>query len=193
MTLAQPLDKLGAVNLMLAGAGETGVNTLVNDEINDTDVAQLTLDNETVKIFGKGWDFNTVTKTLSPDANGNIAVTTNYLSVDGAGCDEGKRYSVRSNLLYNLTDDTNVFTSEVTVRIIQNVEFEDAPIHLRYFIAHRAARVYQMKQNGDPDADAILAKEEAESWEDVKKNDANTRDLTWNSISLDRQPSIFYQ
>ena len=184
MALAQPLNRLGAVNLMLAGSTETGVSTLVADGINDTDVAQLTLDTETVQVFGRGWDFNTVVKTLSPDDNGNISVTANYLSLDGANCDRRRRFTVRSNLLYDLDDDTDVFDSSVDVRIIQNLEFTDAPIYIRYFIAHRAARIYQMQQNRDTEADAILAKREAESWEDLKKHDANVRDLTWSSIDI---------
>jgi hypothetical protein len=190
MALAKTLDKLGAVNIMLAGASETGVNTLVDDGINDTDVAQLVLDHETIKVFGKGWNFNTITKTLTPDSNGNIAVSTNYLRVDGEGDDYGRLFTVRSNLLYDITNDTNIFDKGVTVCVTQNIEFEDAPIHIRYYIAHRAARIYQMKANGDLEADAILAKEEADAWEEVKKNDSKTRDATWINRSRDPQRLI---
>ena len=190
MTLATPLDKLGAVNIMLAGASETGVNTLADDGINDTDVAQQVLNHEILKVFAKGWDFNSVTKTLSPDSSGNIVVTTNYLRIDGENRDYGRRLTVRSNLLFDLDNDTNVFDGDVDVCVTQNLEFEDAPLHIRYFIAHRAARIYQMKANGDLEADAILQKEEVEAWEEAKKNDSKTRDVTWNSISRDPQASI---
>lgn len=194
MTLAQPLDRLGAVNLILAGATEQGVNTLVDDGVNDTDVAQLTLDQETVKVFAKGWDFNTVIKTMSPDTNGNIAITDNYLRIDGENLSPnynlGRRLSVRGNKLYDLTDDTDVFTTDMAIKVTQNLEFTDAPLHIRYYIAHRAARIYQMKSIGDPEADEILAKEEMDAWEEAKKNDVKTRDASWIHDSRDPQRSI---
>ena len=187
MALATPIDKLAAVNIMLAGASEQGVNTLVDDGVNDTAVAQLTLNDEIIKVFAKGWDFNTITKTLTPDTSKHIAVTDNYLRIDGEGVDSGKRLTVRSNLLYDLDNATDEFEKEVVLLVTQNLEFLDAPIHIRYYIAHRAARIYQMKANGDVEADAILAKEEADAWEEVKKNDGKTRDATWVNNSRDPQ------
>lgn len=193
MTLSTPLDKLGAVNIMLAGASEQSVNTLVDDGINDSDVAQDILNHEINKVFGKGWDFNTITKILSPDVNGNIAITVNYLRIDGENRDYGRRLTVRSNLLYDLDDDTDVFERDVEVRITQNLEFLDAPMHIRYYIAHRSARIYQMKANQDLEADVILRKEEADAWEEAKKNDAKTRDKTWNTISRDPQRLVAFR
>lgn len=190
MTLATPLDKLGAVNIMLTAASETKVNTLVDDGVNDTDEAQAVLDHAILQVFGKGWDFNTITKTLSPDSSGNIAVSPNYLRIDGENNDYGRRLTVRSNLLYDLDNDTNVFDKGVDVRITQNIEFEDAPIHIRYFIARTAARIYQMKSNGDLEADAILAKEEDDAWQEAKKNDSKTRDHSWIRNSRDPQVSM---
>ena len=190
MTLAQPLDRLGAVNIMLAGASETGVNTLVDDGINDTDVAQLTLDHETLKVFGKGWNFNSITKTLTPDNDKHIAISTNYLRVDGENNDYRRHFTVRSNLLFDLDNDTNEFDDTVDLCVVQNLEFEDAPMHIRYYIAHRAARIYQMKANGDLEADAILAKEEQDAWEEVKKNDSKTRDRSWILDTRDPQRSL---
>lgn len=187
MTLATPIDMLEAVNIMLEGASEQGVNTLVDDGTNDSSVAQGILNRTIIKIFSKGWDFNTVTRTMSPNDSSNIIITTNYLRIDGAGSDYGRRFTVRDNLLFDLDDNTNVFEKDVELCITQNLEFTDAPLELRYFIAHSAARTYQMKANGDPEADAILAIEEAQAWEDVKKNDSKTRDATWISRSRDPQ------
>lgn len=187
MTLATHLDKLGAVNIMLAGASENGVNTLVDDGVNDTDIAQQILNDVIIKTFGKGWDFNTVTKTLSPDTALHIAVSEHYLRIDGSGVDYGRRLGVRSNKLYDLDNATDEFTKDVELCVTQNLEFEDSPIHVRYFIAHSAARIYQMKANGDTDADAILAKEESEAWEEIKKNDVKTRDHSWIHNSRDDQ------
>jgi len=113
MALAKTLDKLGAVNLMLSASGETKVSTLVDDGINDTDVAQQVLDEIIIEVLTDGWYFNTVKKTLSPDTTGRIAISDNYLRVEGGGNDYRRQLTVRDKYLYDLDNDTDQFTLPV--------------------------------------------------------------------------------
>ncbi len=179
MSLSQTLSKLSAVNLMLAAAGESKVSTLISDGVNDTEVAQQILDEAVIEVLTDGWDFNSVKKTLSPTSNGNIVVSENYLRVDGEDGNYRDRFSVRSNLLFNLDDDTDVFASDVIVVVTQNLEWNDIPSAVRYYIARYAARVYQNRVIGDPATDQILAQEELRAWERCKKHDSKAADRSW--------------
>lgn len=188
MTFAQRLDKLGAVNLMLAASGEQKVSTLVDDGVNDTDFAQQVIDEITIEVLSDGWDFNQVRKTLTPDTNGNISVSDNYLRIDGTDSDFRRRFTVRDNKLYDLDNDTNVFDKAVTLKVTQNLAFNNIPSSFAFFIARSAARVYQQQTKGDPQTDQILAQQELRAWERCKKDNAKTQDYNWthNSRSTTR-------
>lgn len=179
MALANKLDMLGAVNLMLAAAGEQKVNTLVDDGVNDTDFAQQILNEVIIETVADGWDFNIVKKTLSPDTSNKITVSKNYLRVDASGDDYGRRLAVRDGFLYDLDDDTDQFATDVEVKVTQNIDFEDFPSPLRFYIARAAARIYQMQTVGDPQIDQRLAEDELRAWERCKKDSAKTQDQSW--------------
>lgn len=180
MALANKLDMLGAVNLMLAAAGEQKVNTLVDDGVNDTDFAQQILNEVILETVADGWDFNVVKVTLYPDSNNKITVSKNYLRVDAAGEDWGRRLSVRDGFLYDLDNNTDQFTDvSVELKITQNIDFEDFPSALRFYIARAAARIYQMQTVGDPQVDRKLAEDELRAWERCKKDSSKTMDKNW--------------
>lgn len=179
MTLAQPLDKLGAVNLMLAGSGEQKVNTLVDDGINDTDLAQQILDETIIEVLSDGWTFNQVVKEFQFTTDGFIQISPNYLRVDGAKQDWGRQFTVRDKKLYDLDEDTNIFTENVCLLVTQNLAFEDIPSPFRFYIARAAARIYQAQSRGDVDQDQILRAEELRAWERCKRHDSKTGDHSW--------------
>lgn len=177
MTLAKRLDKLGAINLMLSAAGDEKVNTLVDDGINDTDVAQQILDETIIEVLALGWNFNRVRKTLYPDSNNKIAISTNYLRVDGTGYDYRRRLDVRGNFLYDLDEDQNTFTEDsVDVEVIQNLEFDDIPVPVQFYIARAAAVIYQAQTHADPDVDQVLRFQEQQAMEKARKYNSKTGD-----------------
>jgi len=179
MALAEGLTKLRAVNLMLAAAGEQQVSTLVDDGINDTDVAQRVLNDKIIEVLAKGWDFNTVTKTISPTTANQIVISSNYLRVDGEGQNYRDRFTVRGNVLYDLTNDTDQFEEDVELRVTQNIEWDDIPSPVRFYIARASAREYQNRTIADPAIDRILQTEELMAWEDAKKHDSKASDRHW--------------
>ena len=180
MALAQRLDKLGAVNLMLSAAGEQKVSTLVDDGINDTDVAQQVLDETIIEVLSMGWDCNRVVKTFLPDTTGKIAISPNYLRVDGYGNDYRRRLTVRGDHLYDLDNDTDQFTgTSVQLEIIQNLNFTDLPSPLRFYIARAAATIYQSQTKADPDMDSILRFQEQKAYEMIRKHNTKTADRSF--------------
>lgn len=180
MTLAKRIDKLGAVNLMLSASGDGKVNTLVDDGINDTDVAQQILDEVIIDVLSLGWDFNRVKKTLLPDDNDKIAISQNYLRVDGSGYDYRRRFGVRDNFLYDLDKDQDTFTEKsVDLEVIQNLSFDDIPVAVQMYIARAAATIYQAQTHADPDVDLILRFEEQRAWERARKYNSKTGDRSF--------------
>jgi len=180
MALASKLDLLGAVNLMLAASGEQKVSTLVDDGINDTDFAQQILNEKILEVVSDGWDYNTVKVTLYPDNNNKITISKNFLRVDGAGDDYRRRLSVRNGFLFDLDTNTDQFTeTSVVLKVTQNIDFEDFPSPLRFYIARASARTYQMQTVGDTQIDQVLAQEEMRAWERCKKDSSKTRDKNW--------------
>jgi hypothetical protein len=179
MALAKTLDKLGAVNLMLSASGETKVSTLVDDGINDTDVAQQVLDEIIIEVLSDGWYFNTVKKTLSPDTTGRIAISDNYLRVEGGGNDYRRQLTVRDKYLYDLDNDTDQFTLPVELRVITNLDFTNIPSAMRFYIARAAARVYQAQTKADPDTDQILFQQEIRAMERARKDNTKAGNKSW--------------
>ena len=164
---------------MLAAAGESKVSTLISDGENDTEVAQQILDEAIIEVLTDGWDFNTVKKTIGPTSQGNIIISDNYLRVDGTDSNYRDRFTVRSNKLYNLDDDTDVFDSDVIINVVQNINWDDIPSAVRYYITRYAARIYQNRVLGDPATDQILSQEELRAWERCKKHDSKSADRSW--------------
>ena len=166
------------------------VSTLVDDGINDSDFAQDVLDEKIVEILAMGWSFNTVVKELSFNTNGNIAISPNYLRVDGYGNDYRRLLTVRGNYLYDLDNDTDVFTSTVELLITQNLEWDDIPSPVQFFIARSAAVTYQALTKGDTQKDQILRDLEARAMEQAKKHNSKTGDRSW---IRDTSGSLYHQ
>ena len=180
MALAKRLDRLGAVNLLLAGAGEQYVSTLVDDGINDTDLAQQILDETTIEVLSAGWDFNKVKKTMIPDSTDRIAISTNYLRVEGTGDDYRRRLTVRGNYLYDLDNDTNLFTeTSVDLLVVQNLEFGDIPSPFQFYIARMAAVTYQAQTRADPDQDQILRVMADQAMQQARKYNSKSGNRSW--------------
>ena len=173
---------------MLAAAGEQPVSTLINNEINDTDAAQQVLNEVMIELLLDGWDFNNTRKTLTPDANKNIAVSPNYLRVDGRVDDFKRRLSVRSNKLYDLDNDTDEFDKEVVLKITQNIDFDDLPQAFAFFAARQAAAIYYEDNGGDSQIIQLLERRALRAWTRCKKDNAKTHDFNWihNSGSVTR-------
>lgn len=153
------LTKLQAVNRMLRGAGESPVSTIEDDGVNDVAMAVAILDEATTMCQMDGSrSFNTEDTELVPDSNGIIFINADTLAIDTR--DDSSQIDIAIKgippRLYNLTDNTYVFESNLQVKQTILVPFEELPTAYQFEITDYAARVYQMQTLGDTTQDAVL-------------------------------------
>ena len=165
------LTRLQAINQMLATIGEAPVDTLTEGGV-DIAIAEATLDNVSRETMNFGWVFNTYSTTYVPDSDGYITIPSNVLRLEGP---EGSRYVLRSDRLYDLEDDTNVFTSNITLTIVEMLEFDDMPEACKTYVTLKASRVFADRQLGDNQLAAYSRQEEQNAWADLRKEDLKTR------------------
>jgi hypothetical protein len=151
MVAITPKNETAAVNLILRNAGETPVNSLSGEVPLEASQARETLVEVSEDVQTKGWYFNTEVYSLTPDNNGHIIIPLNTLSVKGWGTSKGIPVVARGTKLYNLTPLATgpIFTGPMVVELILGLPFEELPATARRYIALRAARVFNMRENGD--------------------------------------------
>ena len=158
--------KLDAINIILASIGESPINTLTGSQSIDVDNAITMLDNVSREVQGKGWTFNTHSEmAVSPDANSNkIRYNPTWIKFEST---DGNTYVKRGDYLYNLTDETFTFTKNITLKIIEAVDFEDLIDCFKSYITTKAASRFQARFYGDGDLSNEILTEEAEALAEV--------------------------
>jgi hypothetical protein len=129
-----PATELDAVNEMLRSIGQSPVNSIVTNVPPDAVIALAALRAASRDIQEEGWHFNTETDVeLAFDVgDGHIDIPTNALKVDAV--DSSTNITVRGAELYDLDDNTLVFTKNVKCQIIYHFQFSDLPaVARRYF------------------------------------------------------------
>ncbi len=143
-------SELEAVNLILRNMGETSVNSLSNPPL-DASEALATLQEVSREVQKRGWYFNTEILSLSPDNNGHILLPANTIAVESAGVHRFTRVVMRGGKLYRLEPFNNgpVFDGPMHVKLTLGLDFNDLPPSASSYIAHRAARIMQVREVGD--------------------------------------------
>ena len=188
------LTRLCAVNQLLLYAGENIVSDLNGASGVDTSIAEFLIDQKTVDYSERGLANNVRVERVVPDSStGRIKIRTDATSVrmlsfveavteplKGKNC----RIVERGGYLYNLTDDTNVFSDnqDYDVEYVLEVAWEDMDTPIQKAIVMQAAREYQMLSQGDAGADQYIAQLEAKYT--AKAKGADVRDkgqsILWN-------------
>lgn len=133
-----PTSLLDAVNGMLQAIGETKVLELT-EELEEVVVAQDTIREVLVDVLAWGWTFNTEDSLLELEqGTGYIRVPANTLSVDPL--DPYIRVTQRGLALYDLENNTYVFTAPVKCRLVLSLDFDSLPQHARQYVYARAGR-----------------------------------------------------
>lgn len=153
------LKKLDAVNRMLQASGEQSVNTLMNDGVNDVDLAVDILNDSTREIQSKGMNFNSEEKAFYPDSDQRIVLADTILSMTPCGPDAGRRLVQRGKWLYDADNNRFTFPNEksVILRVTYELAFDDIPSDIQYWITDHAARAYQMQTQRNRELDQYLA------------------------------------
>lgn len=178
------LSKLEAVNRILRFAGEYPVSSLSSSGLNDTLVAERILDEATLHYQLPGLNFNTVTKTLTPDTEGKIYIPDDTIWVDSTGTDLDKNLVQKGRsptYLFDADENTEVFTDPVKVKIVSKTPFEEMPTADQFAVTDAAARTYQMTVVGDVNQDALINEQYMMSRIQARAADIRSRDWGFTS------------
>lgn len=182
MAVLSPMTDLEAVNRMLASIGQAPVNTLALTGIGDVAKAiqQLAETTRDVQTVGYSWNMDT-DYDLTPDAiTGYILFPAGALEVDPT--DGTRNVVVRRNPnnslmnLYDVDEQTFVFTEAVPMTIIWGYEFNDLPPAARSYIATAAARRFQAQTVSSPVLDRFNEEDELRAYMLLQRHERRVRD-----------------
>lgn len=145
-TFITPLTELDAVNVLLESIGESPINTLVGELIDDVSIAQQRLYETSRAVQTKGWEFNTeknfpLLRSLDAGSLNEIHVPPNCVKVQVV--DPAVDVVQRGTRLYDRKTWSYVFTKDVkAITMVVLLPFEDLPEYARHYITIRALRVF---------------------------------------------------
>lgn len=171
-----PLTELEAVNIILENDGEAPVNALDDSGFSESGKAQRVLREISRKVQAKGWAFNTdYERKFSPNVSDEIELPTDTLKIKPTYLSEELRLVERGRKLYDIENNTYVFSAPVYLNVVQMLDFTDLPATARDYITIRAARVYQARATGSSSQDGFTKDEEFEALSTFKSADRQAR------------------
>jgi hypothetical protein len=135
---------LEAVNLILRKSGSFPVASLDTDKSSLQSEAERCLDEEEKRIQTIGWWYNTRRDvTLTPDAStGHIALPDGVITIKPDTDDSWRNVTQVGDTLYDIDNNTDVFTSTLQVQYVLRYDFDCIPEPIALFIACRGALTY---------------------------------------------------
>lgn len=134
------MREIDALNVTLEALGESRIVD-INTSNPSAGLARSALERTRRGTLSTGWWFNTIFRDVTPTPNpGQIKVPWNQLSMYSR---DGFKYSERDGVLYDLVEQTKVFTDTVHLKVVIDIDFEDLPEHMAMWVAYdTAAQVY---------------------------------------------------
>jgi hypothetical protein len=169
------MTELEGVNITLQTIGEMTLTTATN--IADVYEAQTALDilTETRRsILTEGLNCNTDTDwELTADASGYIAIPSSMLRVESTT----DNYIMKDNKLYDKDNHTFIFVASSTHKVdaTWDLDFDNLPHTIAYYIAIKAARLAYQRLIGSTDVIRILMDDEQKAKEKMIEHDTDTR------------------
>jgi hypothetical protein len=180
-----PLTELEAVNEIISSVGEAPVSTLENATSVDVVNAVRMLRVVNRDIQSMGWTFNRADNvTLVPDRyEKQIPWDDTILYIQTY---DGSVLRNRGGVVFNVTDNTDVFDEPITVKVRYLVPFEELPEPFRNYITARTARIFQQRYLTDDSLEQGLAQAEAGAWALVMEyeHDMERNNLTMNQAIM---------
>lgn len=140
------MTKLTAVNQILEESGNGGFPILALDTNgrSETAKAERVLERENVLVQTDGWVFNTrYNVELIPDTvTGKITFSNSIISIDSDGVDSERNITQRGGYLYDLDNNTDVFTGSRRVTYVEMYNFDCIPEPVAAYIAAKATLAY---------------------------------------------------
>ena len=170
--------ELSAVNSILGAIGQAPLTTLNFDNPEVSFIYNLLRD-ANVDTQAEGWHFNTEKHVrFTPDANGNIAIGNDILSMDLHNNQARRTFDLvrRNGKLYDKIDHTDIFTSDIDLDIVRLYAFEDLPTVFRRFIVYRASRQAATQLVANPALVRLLGVQEGQARAALMEYECNQAD-----------------
>lgn len=182
--------ELKAVNTMLRSIGQVPVQDISDSPISDSRIALEILREYTDELQSEGYDFNTTEALkLSPNSDGEIFVPINTHRVRPT--ESHPRVTIRQSKLYDLDNQTFIFTGPIKVDTQFCVPYPELPPTLQRYVVIRASRVFGNRVVGAGELNAYGQEDEARAR--IMWLNAVSEDMALNvlSSSSHHRPSTF--
>lgn len=184
--------ELEAVNTILSTVGEPPINSLTGQQGADATIARNILTEISREVQNQGWNFNTFfNQTLSPNSSNEIVLADEVLRVDNdptahgtqsistlGSSVESREVIQRGDKLYDKTNNTFTFSSDVRVTLVYLYNFEELPEPARRYVNIRAARVFQDRMVGSQKGHMYTMQDEMQAMAVLKEFEGDTADRT---------------
>jgi len=132
------MTKLEAVNLVLMACGQPPTSSLDTGGPSSVGIVERLIDQEATATQTEGWHFNRRSNVvITRDVDNKVPVPANVLAIDIEQSPVNVTHI--NGFLYDLDDNTDVFTFDPTVNYVLNIAWDQVPVYVRNFIAHQAA------------------------------------------------------
>ncbi len=173
----QATTKLEAINAMLSAASEAPVSTLDGNNGVQVQVALAVLDEASRRVQGDGWTFNRFETTFIRDTNNKIPINVDVIALDYPDDQHTDHdYTIRSNYLWDVNENTDIFDADVTLRATLLLDWADLPFHAKDFIMARAIRMYTDRTVGTPTLAQATRQDEMEAMARFKRTEMDIGD-----------------
>lgn len=160
--MAQKLNKLAAVNIVLSNIGQAPV-TVVDNDNPMVNMASNTIDEVANSVQSEGWTFNTERAyPFTPQSDGRIEIPENVLQLDSLYFSDMETV-VRGGYLYDKRAHSFKFKGQQILDVVWLVEFDDMPDAFKQYVAMRSANLFAGRSVGSAEAVKFGEREEAQA------------------------------
>tara|TARA_B100001287_G_scaffold215621_1_gene184502 strand:- start:154 stop:756 length:603 start_codon:yes stop_codon:yes gene_type:complete len=184
--------ELQAVNTILSIIGEAPVSSITTNIGSDVSIAKQILDESSVTMQSKGWNFNTEESySLALDSNNKIPVPTNAIWVTTRSPNSTKKVIIRNGFLYDKENHTYTHSEAINVDMIILLPFTELPEFARRYIVTIAGRRFQARYLGSKELAGFTEQDEATALTTCEQLDAANEKQ--NILSNDISNRIIYR
>ena len=145
------MTEIDAINRMLRYIGELPIpNDIAIDDLpegHEAVIARTILQETLREEQEEKWWFNSFKMTYTPNTAGYITLPYNLVSLQST--QTNKKYLVNGNDLYDVNNETKVFTEPVTLNVLLSIDFADVPDIFRTYVVLKASKQLHTYLNAD--------------------------------------------
>ncbi len=174
-----------AVNIVLAGIGQTAVMSLLSEDGNvDSEQAIQWLDQTQKEFEEEGWHHNTDKEyVLDPAPDGSITLPSNVLKFVVSRRSRNYDLVDRGGRLYWRTNATYTIGASIYADLVRLLEFEELPQAARWYVTVKAARRFATHKLNSAESYQFTKLDEDNARSAFERSDAETDKRTMKEAS----------